>query len=119
MSDAAGRLAEAIRDLVAEAVEAALTNSTAAKPQQAAAAAPAPKLEQIRDEVRRACVESCANESAAKLARLNKSNRSGSVSASVAATVFELIASNKLRSVKVGRRRLVPEQSLRDFIASL
>jgi excisionase family DNA binding protein len=34
-------------------------------------------------------------------------------------TVFELIASNKLRSVKVGRRRLVPEQSLRDFIAGL
>jgi excisionase family DNA binding protein len=34
-------------------------------------------------------------------------------------TVFELIASGDLRSVKVGRRRLIPEQAIRDFVARL
>ncbi len=34
-------------------------------------------------------------------------------------TVFELIASGELRSVKVGRRRLIPEQAIRDFVARL
>jgi excisionase family DNA binding protein len=34
-------------------------------------------------------------------------------------TVFELIASGALRSVKVGRRRLVPEQAIRDFVDRL
>lgn len=34
-------------------------------------------------------------------------------------TVFALIASGELRSVKVGRRRLVPESAIVDFIASL
>jgi excisionase family DNA binding protein len=33
--------------------------------------------------------------------------------------VFELIATNKLRSVKVGRRRLVSESALCDFIERL
>jgi excisionase family DNA binding protein len=33
--------------------------------------------------------------------------------------IFELIASGQLRSVCVGRRRLVPEQAIRDFIARL
>jgi len=31
--------------------------------------------------------------------------------------VFELIASGELRSVRVGRRRLIPEQAIRDFVA--
>jgi excisionase family DNA binding protein len=34
-------------------------------------------------------------------------------------TVFDLIASGQLRSAKVGRRRLVPEQAIVDFIAQL
>jgi excisionase family DNA binding protein len=34
-------------------------------------------------------------------------------------TVFALLASGRLRSVKIGRRRLVPEQALSDFIAGL
>jgi excisionase family DNA binding protein len=33
--------------------------------------------------------------------------------------VFELIKSGKLRSVKVGRRRLIPQAALEDFIHSL
>lgn len=33
-------------------------------------------------------------------------------------TVFDLLGSGALRSIKIGRRRLVSEQSLRDFIAS-
>jgi excisionase family DNA binding protein len=33
--------------------------------------------------------------------------------------VFELIATNKLRSVKVGRRRLVSESALCEFIEQL
>jgi excisionase family DNA binding protein len=34
-------------------------------------------------------------------------------------TVFGLLASGRLRSVKIGRRRLIPEQALVDFIAGL
>jgi excisionase family DNA binding protein len=34
-------------------------------------------------------------------------------------TVFALLASGELRSVKIGRRRLVPEQAIVDFIAKL
>jgi excisionase family DNA binding protein len=34
-------------------------------------------------------------------------------------TAFELIASRQLRSVKVGRRRLVSEAAIVDFIQSL
>lgn len=34
-------------------------------------------------------------------------------------TVFELIASGELRSVKVGRRRLVSEAALTEFIQKL
>jgi excisionase family DNA binding protein len=33
--------------------------------------------------------------------------------------VFELIRTRRLRSVLIGKRRLVPEQSLREFIAQL
>jgi excisionase family DNA binding protein len=33
--------------------------------------------------------------------------------------VFELIASGELRSCRVGRRRLIPEQAIRDFVARL
>jgi excisionase family DNA binding protein len=33
--------------------------------------------------------------------------------------VFELMSSGRLRSVKVGRRRLVPESAIREFIAEL
>ena len=33
--------------------------------------------------------------------------------------IFELIASGQLRSVRVGRRRLVPEQAIRDFVTQL
>jgi excisionase family DNA binding protein len=33
--------------------------------------------------------------------------------------VFELIASGELRSVRIGRRRLIPEQAIRDFVAQL
>jgi excisionase family DNA binding protein len=34
-------------------------------------------------------------------------------------TVFGLLASRELRSVKIGRRRLVPEQAIIDFVAKL
>jgi excisionase family DNA binding protein len=34
-------------------------------------------------------------------------------------TIFELIGSGRLRSVLIGRRRLIPEQAIRDFIAHL
>jgi excisionase family DNA binding protein len=34
-------------------------------------------------------------------------------------TVFALLASGQLRSVKIGRRRLVPEQAIVEFIAQL
>lgn len=34
-------------------------------------------------------------------------------------TVFGLLATKQLRSVKIGRRRLVPEQAIRDFVARL
>ncbi len=34
-------------------------------------------------------------------------------------TVFNLIASGQLRSVKVGRRRLVPESAIAEFIEHL
>lgn len=34
-------------------------------------------------------------------------------------TVFALLASGQLRSVKVGRRRLVPEAAIVEFIANL
>ena len=33
--------------------------------------------------------------------------------------VFELLRTKQLKSVRVGRRRMVTEQSLRDFIAQL
>jgi excisionase family DNA binding protein len=34
-------------------------------------------------------------------------------------TIFELIAAGRLRSVKVGRRRLISESAIADFVASL
>jgi excisionase family DNA binding protein len=34
-------------------------------------------------------------------------------------TVFALVASGELRSVKIGRRRLVPEAALVEFIENL
>ncbi len=34
-------------------------------------------------------------------------------------TVFELIANRQLRSVKIGRRRLVPQMAVDEFVASL
>jgi excisionase family DNA binding protein len=34
-------------------------------------------------------------------------------------TVFALLASGQLRSVKVGRRRLIPEAAIVEFIANL
>lgn len=34
-------------------------------------------------------------------------------------TVFELISDGQLRSVKVGRRRLVSDQAIADFIARI
>ncbi len=33
--------------------------------------------------------------------------------------IFQLIASGELRSVRVGRRRLIPEQAIVDFITRL
>ncbi len=33
--------------------------------------------------------------------------------------IFQLMASGQLRSVRVGRRRLIPEQAIRDFVARL
>jgi excisionase family DNA binding protein len=33
--------------------------------------------------------------------------------------VFELIGTNQLRSVKIGRRRLIPQSAVDDFVANL
>lgn len=35
------------------------------------------------------------------------------------ANLYKLLGSGQLRSVKIGRRRLVPEQAIADFIADL
>ena len=35
------------------------------------------------------------------------------------ANLYNLMSSGRLRSVKIGRRRLIPEQAIVDFIASL
>jgi excisionase family DNA binding protein len=35
------------------------------------------------------------------------------------ANLYNLLGSGRLRSVKIGRRRLVPEQAIADFIAGL
>ena len=35
------------------------------------------------------------------------------------ANLYNLLSSGELRSVKIGRRRLVPEQAIADFITSL
>jgi excisionase family DNA binding protein len=34
-------------------------------------------------------------------------------------SVFELISTNQLRSVKIGRRRLIPQVSVDEFVANL
>ena len=34
-------------------------------------------------------------------------------------TVFDLISTNQLRSVKIGRRRLVPQVAVDEFVANL
>ena len=34
-------------------------------------------------------------------------------------TVFQLIRTDKLRSVKIGQRRLIPETAINDYIAEL
>jgi excisionase family DNA binding protein len=34
-------------------------------------------------------------------------------------TVFELIGTNRLRSVKIGRRRLIPQSAVDQFVANL
>ena len=34
-------------------------------------------------------------------------------------TVFNLMGSGQLRSVKLGRRRMISEQAIRDFIAAI
>jgi excisionase family DNA binding protein len=56
---------------------------------------------------------------AAEVARLNNVEQVQARLGVGRSTVFDLIASGQLRSVKVGRRRLVPEQAIRDFIARL
>jgi excisionase family DNA binding protein len=56
---------------------------------------------------------------AAEVARLNSIEQVQERLGVGRSTVFELLRSKKLRSTVIGRRRLVPEQSLRDFIAAL
>jgi excisionase family DNA binding protein len=56
---------------------------------------------------------------AAEVARLNNVEQAMGRLGVGRSTVFDLIASGQLRSVKVGRRRLIPEQAIRDFIAQL
>ena len=55
-------------------------------------------------------------EAAARLQGIKSAQERLSVSRS---TIFELIGSGQLRSVLIGRRRLIPEQAIRDFIAQL
>jgi excisionase family DNA binding protein len=55
-------------------------------------------------------------EAAARLHGIKSAQERLSVSRS---TIFELIGSGQLRSVLIGRRRLIPEQAIRDFIAQL
>lgn len=56
---------------------------------------------------------------AAETARLNNIEQVQTRLGVGRSTVFKLLESNKLKSVRVGRRRMVTEQSLRDFIAQL
>jgi excisionase family DNA binding protein len=55
-------------------------------------------------------------EAPARLHNIKSAQERLSVSRS---TIFELIGSGQLRSVLIGRRRLIPEQAIRDFIAHL
>ena len=56
---------------------------------------------------------------AAEVARLNNIEQVQARLGVGRSTVFELIAQKKLRSCRVGRRRMVTEQSLCEFIARL
>lgn len=69
--------------------------------------------EQLMDEVARLVAE------ATRPGRLNQLDDVMARLGVGRSTVFGLLASGRLRSVKIGRRRLVPEQALIDFIATL
>lgn len=72
-----------------------------------------PTDQQLRDEVARLL------DDAARPAKLNEIPEAMEKLRVGRSTVFALMASGQLRSVKIGRRRLIPEQALRDFIAGL
>jgi excisionase family DNA binding protein len=69
--------------------------------------------EQLMDEVARLVAE------ATRPGRLNQIDDVMARLGVGRSTVFGLMASGRLKSVKIGRRRLVPEQALTDFIATL
>ncbi len=56
---------------------------------------------------------------AAEVARLNSIEQVQTRLGIGRSMVFELIGSGKLRSVSIGRRRLVPETAIADFIEAL
>ena len=56
---------------------------------------------------------------AAEVARLNSIEQVQTRLGIGRSMVFELIWSGKLRSVSIGRRRLVPETAIAEFIAAL
>ena len=56
---------------------------------------------------------------AAEVARLNSIEQVQTRLGIGRSMVFELIGSGKLRSVSIGRRRLVPETAIAEFIEAL
>jgi excisionase family DNA binding protein len=56
---------------------------------------------------------------AAEIARLNSIEQVQTRLGIGRSMVFELIGSGKLRSVSIGRRRLVPETAIAEFIEAL
>ena len=56
---------------------------------------------------------------AAEVARLNSIEQVQTRLGVGRSMVFELIGSGKLRSVSIGRRRLVPETAIAEFIEAL
>jgi excisionase family DNA binding protein len=56
---------------------------------------------------------------AAEVARLNSIEQVQARLGIGRSMVFELIGSGKLRSVSIGRRRLVPETAIAEFIEAL
>jgi excisionase family DNA binding protein len=115
MSDAADRLAEAIRDLVNETVQVAVAKSAAATP-RASPPPPPPKPEEITDEVRRIYVEKYGEQPVPARHLLDipeAMERLGGIGRS---TFYKLVGQGHIRTFKIGRRTFVLASALDKFI---